>query len=169
MPNARRDGFEEDGAWKLMKNELAAVVKDLGKEAYRVSRKGQQSAEVLNKNLKLARKELNKLRKNKFSDADSVIKLSRKVSTFQSRVAKGALGANMETAAELQAIGSALADIKLEALTQVGGAAAAIDREKVQQEARDDLLREIISLLADALSPGCFADAQEVLIEEFGE
>ena len=169
VPNARRDGFEEDAAWKRIRNEFAVVVRDLGKEAYRVSTKGQHSVKALNKNLQAAKKELNRLRKNKFADADPIIKLSRKVSTLQSKVAKGALGANMETAAELQAIGSALADIKTEALTQVGGAAAEIDREKIQQEARDDLLREIISLLENALSPGCFADAQEVIMEEFGE
>jgi len=75
----------------------------------------------------------------------------------------------METAAELQAIGSAFADIKQEALSHVAGAAAAIDREKVQQEARDDLLQEIVSVLEGALSPGCFADAREALMEEFGE
>ena len=75
----------------------------------------------------------------------------------------------METAAELQAIGSALTDIKLVALTHVGSAVAAIDREKVQRETRDGFLREILSLLEEALSPACFSDAQEALREEFGE
>ena len=75
----------------------------------------------------------------------------------------------METAAELQAIGSALADIKQEALSHIGGAAATLDREKLQLEARDEFLHEILSLLEDALSPGCFAAVQEALTEEYGE
>ena len=169
VPNARRDGFEENAAWKSIRNELAKVVRELGKEAYRVSRKGQQSVEALNKSLQIAKKEMNTLRKGNFSDTDRVIALSMKVSRYQSRVAKGALGASMETATKLQAIGSALADIKLEALKHVGSAVAAIDREKVQRETRDDFLREILSLLEEALSPACFSDAQEALKEEYGE
>ena len=74
----------------------------------------------------------------------------------------------METAAELQAIGSALVDIKQEALLHVGSAATELGREKLQLEARDELLQEILSLLEDALSPVCFADAQEALMEEYG-
>ena len=69
----------------------------------------------------------------------------------------------METAAELQAIGSAFADMKQEALSHVAGAALAVDREKVQQDARDDFLKEILLLLEETLSPGCFDDAQEAL------
>ena len=169
VPNARRDGFEEDAAWKRIRNEIAAVVEGLGKEAYRVSNQGQVSVEALNRKLRTAKRELTKLRKADFADVDRVIKLSRSVSTVQSRIAKAALGAAMETAAELQAIGSALADIKQEALLHIGDAAAAIDREKLQLEARDEFLHEILSLLEDALSPGCFAAAQEALTEEYGE
>ena len=169
VPNARRDGFEEDIAWKRIRNEIAAVVEGLGKEAYRVSRQGQLSAEALNKDLRKAKKELTRLRKTDFADSDRVLTLSRSVSTSQSRIAKAVLGAAMETAAELQAIGSALADIKQEALSHIGGAAAALDREKLQLEARNEFLHDILSLLEDALSPVCFAAAKEALTEEYGE
>ena len=169
VPNARRDGFEEDAAWKRIRNEITMVVADLGREAYRVSKQGQLSVEALKENLRTVKRELATLRRAEFADTDRVINLSRKVATFQSRIAKASLGAAMETAAELQAIGSVLADIKQEALSHVGGAAAALDREKLQLEARDEFLREILLLLEDALSPGCFAAAQEVLAEEYDE
>ena len=168
VPNARRDGFEENAAWKRIRNEIATVVVELGKEAYRVSKQGQLSVEALKKNLRKAKKKLATLRRTEFADTDRVIELSRSVTTLQSRIAKAALGAAMETAAELQTIGSALVDIKQEALSHVGNAAAELDREKLQLEARDELLQEILSLLEDALSPVCFADAQEALMEEYG-
>ena len=168
VPNARRDGFEEDAAWKDVRTEIATVVANLGKEAYRVSTQGQLSVAALKKNLRTAKRELATLRRADFANTDRVIKLSRKVAIFQSRIAKASLGAAMETAAELQAIGSALADIKQEALSHVGDAVAALDREKLQLEARDELLQEILSLLEDALSPVCFADAQEAFMEEYG-
>jgi peptide subunit release factor 1 (eRF1) len=75
----------------------------------------------------------------------------------------------METAAELQAIGSALTDIKQEALSHVAGAAASVDREKVQQETRDTFLQEVLKVLEEALSPSCYASARGALVEEFGE
>jgi Histidine kinase-, DNA gyrase B-, and HSP90-like ATPase len=169
VPNARRDGFEEDAAWKRVRSELATVVKGLGKEAYQVSKQGQLSVDALKGNLQSARKELRTLQRGNFADTDRVIKLSKSVTTYQARVAKGALGADMETAAELQAIGSAFADIKQEALSHVGPGSAGVDREKVQQEARDEFLQEILAFLEEALSPSCFAAAREALLEEYGE
>ena len=168
VPNARRDGFEEDANWKRMRSEFAELVKELGKEAYQVSKQGQLSVDALRENLENAEKDMSALRKAKFSNADRVITLSKKVTTSQARVAKALLGASMETAAELQAIGSQLADIKQEALSHVGSAAAAVDREKIQIEARDELLQEILLLLEDSLSPSCFSDAYETLAQEFG-
>lgn len=169
VPNARRDGFEEDAAWKKVRVELATVVKQLGREAHTVSKKGQLSVDALKGNLLGVKRELKALQRTNFDDADRVIKLSKNVTTYQTRVAKGLLGAPMETAAELQAINSALTDIKQEALSHVGGAAAGVDREKVQQEARDEFLQEILNTLEEALSPGCYASAREALMEEFGE
>jgi hypothetical protein len=69
----------------------------------------------------------------------------------------------------LQAIGSVFSDIKQEALSHLGEAAASNDRERIQQEARDEFLQENLQVLENALSPECFASAREALIEEFGE
>jgi hypothetical protein len=82
---------------------------------------------------------------------------------------KGALGADLETAAELQAIGSELVDIKQQALSHVGTASEQADREQIQQETRDEFLQEILLALEQALSPACYASAREALIEQFGE
>jgi len=169
VPNARRDGFEEDAAWKRVRAELATVAKQLGREAHAVSKQGQLSVDALKGNLSAVKRELKALQRANFADTDRVIKLSKNVTTYQARVAKGLLGAPMETAAELQAISSALTDIKQEALSHVGGAAANADREKIQQEARDEFLQEVLNVLEEALSPGCYASAQEALIERFGE
>ena len=115
VPNARRDGFEEDSTWRRVKSELARVVRDLGREAYRVSTEGQYSVEVIRAKLQSAKKERKTLHKSNFADTDKVIKLSTNVTSHLKKVAKGALGADLETAAELQAIGSELVDIKQQA------------------------------------------------------
>ncbi len=169
VPNARRDGFEEDNAWKKVSVELAeGVVKDLGKEAYRVSTQGQFSVDALAANLKTARRDLKALKRANFGDTDKAVELSKRVTTYQKRVAKGSLGADLETAAQLRAIGSEFSDIKQEALSRVAPGAV-VDREKIKQDERDDFLREILTLLEDALSPSCFAAAREALLDEYGE
>ena len=165
VPNARRDGFEEDTAWRRVRDELAVVVKKLGKEAYDISTQTQLSVGVLNTRLESAEKELGLIRGDKSASTDRIIALSRSVTTIQSRVAKAILGATMETAAELQSISSALTDIKQEALTRIGN----VDREKVQQETRVAFLQEILVTLENALSPGCFIDARAALMKEFGD
>lgn len=169
VPNARRDGFEEDAAWKRVRDELAGVVKELGKEAYGVSTQGQLSVDALKTNLGKIKKEMTAIRRAASPNMDRVIRLSKRVTTLQNRVAKAILGAAMETTAELQSISSALTDIKQDALNRIGKTVLEEDREKIQQEARAALLEEILSALEDTLSPACFAEAQEVLVEEFGD
>jgi hypothetical protein len=39
----------------------------------------------------------------------------------------------------------------------------------VQQEARDDFLKEILAILEAELSTVCFAEVREVLLANFGE
>ena len=167
VPNARRDGFEEDSAWKRLRRELAPIVKELGREAYQVSKKGLVSAPVLKSNLDKAKRDLGKLRRAGFSDTNAVISLSKRVTTYQKRVGQGMLGADMETAAQLQAIGSGFADIRQEALSHVATIAHAADREKIQDEAREEFLDEVLLLLEDVLSPECYAEVQETLLEEY--
>ena len=169
VPNARRDGFEEDASWRRFRGELAKVVHDLGREAYRVSAKGSYSVDALRKAMNKAKRELAVFRDSGFTDTDGIIALSRKVTNALNRVSKSTLGADMETATELQAIGSRLADIKQDALLRIGNTVAEQDRERLQQAARDDFLQEVLTVLEDALSSSCFADAQDVLMIEFGE
>ncbi len=169
VPNARRDGFEEDSMWKRVRKELASVVKSLGKEAYALSAGGQVSIDVQRKNLLSAKKELRQLQRTNFANSDKAVKLSTSITTYQKRIAKGSLGADMPTLAAFQAVGAELTDIKREILSHVGGAAAAIDREKVQQKARDELLREIMAILDQELSPVCLEEVREILRSQFGD
>lgn len=52
-----------------------------------------------------------------------------------------------QTAAALAATGAEHADMKLQALRHVGTAAAEIDRERVEDEAREALLEKIMEIL----------------------
>ena len=68
VPNARRDGFEEDGNWKEMRGELADVVKKLGQRAYNISTEAQKTVATLEGRLEQARKEVAITQKSSFQE-----------------------------------------------------------------------------------------------------
>jgi hypothetical protein len=169
VPNARRDGFEEDSAWKKVRAELGMVAKSLAKGAHSVSTAGLLSVEAQRQNLASARKEIRLLERGEFAEQDRIVKLSDKLTTFQKRIAKAARDADLATGAELQAIGAEFSDIKRVAMSKIGGDAPFVDRERIQQESRDAFGREILRLLEDGLSPPCVAEVRAILEPYLGE
>ena len=168
VPNARRDGFEEDRAWHKFKKELTAVTKSLSAEAYQISKQGALATDALKANVKDAKKKFTALRRSDFSDVDIGIAFSKSITTIQRRVAKALLDSTVEAAGQLNVLSSELADMKRETLSHLGAAALSDDREKLEQEAREEMLNEILVLLEDNLSPTCFTEAREILLEEYG-
>lgn len=169
VPNARRDGFEEDSSWRGVRKELGTVAKALGSEAYAVSTAGQLSLDAQKEGLKKTSADFRKLKKAKFADVDKTVALIRTITTRQKRVAKASEAAEMATVAALTAIGAEYIDMKIEALRHVGDAAATLDREKVEVEAREALMAEIMELLDEQLSPKCLAEVRELLADFLDE
>jgi Histidine kinase-, DNA gyrase B-, and HSP90-like ATPase len=165
VPNARRDGFEEDPAWRSVRKELGAVAKSLGSEAYAVSTAGQLSLGAQREGLKKMREDFRKLKKAKFNNVDRTVALTRAISTKQRKVAKASEAADLATSAALAAIGTEYADMKLEALRHVGEAAAELDREKVETDAREMLMTEVMAILEEQLSPECLAEVRDLLAD----
>ena len=163
VPNARRDGFEEDSNWRSVRKELGVVAKALGKEAYDLSNTGKLSLDAQREALKKSRAEFLKLKRAKFSNVDKTVSLCRSIATNQNRVAKAMEAADMATSAALAAIGSEYADMKFEALKHVGTEVEALDREKVENDARDELIQEIREILEEQLSPKCMAEVRDLL------
>lgn len=163
VPNARRDGFEEDASWRSVRKELGTVATALGREAYALSNAGKLSLDAQREALKKTRSELRKLKKSNFSDIDKTVALSRSIATNQGRIAKAMEAADMTTSAALAAIGSEYADMKIEALRHVGDAAETLDRERLETEARDELIQEIIEILEEQLSPKCMTEVRDLL------
>lgn len=169
VPNARRDGFEEDASWRSVRKELGAVAKTLGSEAYAVSTAGQLSLSAQKDGLKKTGTDFRKLKKAKFADVDKTVALIRTITTRQKRVAKASEAAEMATVASLTAIGAEYTDMKIEALRHVGDAAGTLDREKVETEARESLIAEIMEVLDEQLSPKCLSEVRELLADFLDE
>lgn len=164
VPNARRDGFEEDEDWKRLKRELEKWAKKLGDDAYALSTKGQYSVPAQKRSLEKAKKEYRILQKAQFGDRDRTLTFLSSITKVQRRIAKGSMSADLESLASFQAINAELTDLKTEALSQAGLGKDVVDIEAVQQDSRDALLKEVVVLLEDGLPPNCFSKAKELLV-----
>lgn len=169
VPNARRDGFEEDAAWRSVRAELIPVAKALGTEVYQVSAAGKLAVSSQQGTLAKVKTDFRRLKKAKFGDVDKAVALTKKISVQQRNVAKAMEGATVEAAAKLTAIGSEYADMKLEALRHVGTRAAELDREQVEVETRAAMMAEIMELLDEQLSPDCLEEVREILADFLDE
>lgn len=169
VPNARRDGFEEDRTWRSVRKELGTVAKTLASEAYALSTAGQLSLDAQKEGLKKIRDEFRKVKKANFGNVDRTVALSRSITARQKKIAKASEAADLATSAALVAIGNELSDLKLEALKHVGEAAAELDREKVELEAKEALMTEILAILDDQLSPECIGEVRDLLADYIDE
>ena len=68
----------------------------------------------------------------------------------------------------MNVLGSELIDMKRDTLSRLGSSAFDDDRERLQQETIDEMLKEILALLEDRLSPACFTEARKLLFDEYG-
>ena len=168
IPNARRDGFEEDRAWRKLSREISVVTRNLSTEAYQISRQGKFAVDALKSDVADTKRQFSKHRKSKFADVNRAIVFSKSITTIQGRVAKALLGSTVEAAGQLHVLSSELMDMKRETLSQLGSAALDEDREKLQQETREEMVEEILVLLEDRLSPKCLTEARRILFDEYG-
>lgn len=101
IPNARRDGFEDNEAWRHAQKELALeLCKPLGKRAYDNSKKRQQSLEKAEKDLAKVTAEANKaIRANDVSAKHVVL---TKIANLRSRIADLTADATPETQTKLK-------------------------------------------------------------------
>ena len=168
VPNARRDNFEEDPAWHKFSNELLPIAKTLSAEAYQISKQGQLAVDALAANVADVKKRFTPLRRSKFANVDRAIAFSKSITTVQRRIAKALVDSTVEAAGQLNVLGSELADMKRETLSSLGASVPTVDREKLEQETRDEMLDEVLALLEDNLTPTCFTEAREILLQEYG-
>lgn len=167
VPNARRDGFEETPAWKAMRVDLTKLIEELGADFYGISNAGQLSVPVLVEKVKEKSAELERLRRAGFRSQDKVLELSVAVTKLQKRIASASKNSSLATLAELQALSSELTDIKAEAVGSIADAEP-VDVETVQQEARDELLQQLLLLFEEELQQSCFIAVRNVIQEQFG-
>jgi len=169
VPNARRDTFEEDASWRQVRKQLGVVASELGREAYAISNQGQMTLDKLSDKAEEVEKAFGSARSAGFRSQNRLIEISAEVTKLQKRVATASRDADAATAAALQAVGSQLSDVKVEAIRALGGTEPKVDTEAIELAARQELLREVWGNLERGLAPQCLAQARRILTEEYGD
>ncbi|WP_164892827.1 ATP-binding protein [Mesorhizobium sp. M7A.F.Ca.US.010.02.1.1] len=169
VPNARRDGFEDNKAWRAIRNEIGGTVcKDAGTWAQEVSNQGQLTLEKLTQKTERIADEFETLRRSEFKDGDRTIGVSAAMTKLQTEVGRAARNANAATLSSLQALGSKLLDMKAEAMGKLAPGTPKIDSDRIENEARDVLLGELMAQFEQHLELPCLASVRTVVKREFG-
>lgn len=168
VPNARRDGFEDTKAWKTIRGEIGgSICKDAGTWAQEVSDEGQLTLQKLTDKSDRILADIESLRRNDFKNKDKTITVSAQVTKLQAEVGRAARNADAATLSSLQALGSQLLDLKAEAMAKLATPASEVDTDRIENEARDALLAELMALFEQHLGLPCLTSVRDIIRREY--
>lgn len=169
VPNARRDGFEDTKAWSTIRTEIGlSVCKDAGTWAQDVSNQGQISLEKLTQRTERMVGDFESLRRNDFKNSDRTLKVSADMTKLHSEVSRASRNADAATLSSLQSLGARLLDMKTEAVGRLAPPTSEIDTDKIENEARDALLGELMAVFEQHLELPCLTSVRGIVRREFG-
>ncbi len=165
VPNARRDGFEEDENLKAFRRELKAVAKTLVQEARETSELEKFKLNKLEADVDAKQSELAILRRAKFANTDRTQSFAVAVTEIRDLIAQAVNNADVETRAQLNVLADRCADMKLEVAAHMSppphDCADEIDT------ARSELLTEMLIILEQELTPQVFTAARKALEKHY--
>jgi len=148
IPNARRDGFEEIDEWLKARSELAVVCKQLGKEAYDLSRQNQLSVKNIDKKAEEISSSVISITKKTDVDIFEISGVVTEIDKLQRKVSKAYKDADRETEAELRAVEMKIVQSHKRILAAVKGGAAT-GSPAAMHYAQLDVVRKLMSHFAD--------------------
>lgn len=168
IPNARRDGFEENNSWKIVRREWSLHAKAMVDRAYEISDTSQTTFEKLREETAGAIENIEALRRTSFQNADRTLEFAAKVTKIKKQVAKATKNASPRALPDLQALFSELDDIRNEAVSKLGTAAQPADDEKRRDEIRKEFIEELLGLFESEIEQPCLGRVRSVLRHYYG-
>lgn len=169
VPNARRDGFEDTKAWSTIRTEIGtSVCKDAGTWAQEVSNQGQLSLAKLTQRTERITEDFEALRRTDFRNSDRTLKVSADMTKLHTEVSRASRNADAATLSSLQSLGAQLLDMKTAAISKLAPTPVAVDTDKIENEARDALLGELMAVFEQHLELPCLAAVRGIVRREFG-
>jgi molecular chaperone HtpG len=147
VPNARRDGFEDDDNWLAIRKEIAAICEELTKEAHQVSRKHQLSLDVISRKWgKYQNDQLNIVRADSF-DMPKARKLITDMDQLQKDIEKALAGSEAAVVVRLKSISKELSQAKAALLAKPKTPEYHQFREAIKEE----VLAKVMTVLRSRL------------------
>lgn len=170
VPNARRDGFEEDANWVALRKELA---KDVGSKygslAYKVMAAESTSVSALTTRLSNLEENARRLVADKTTDWDLISPVLNEAKDIQNRVEKGSSLADDSDSEQFYAIAKRIGAVRHEVNRLNVQRARPHDCSAEVGRATSDLTQRIFKALRDGLGPAEWAHARAVVRDETGD
>jgi uncharacterized small protein (DUF1192 family) len=170
VPNARRDGFEEDANWIAIRRELSEVVGEIyGLKAYKTSAADTVSIPKLEVRLAQLEAESKRLLAERITDPDLLMPFTNEAKVLQQRIEKASTFATDEESSQVLELSRRLGAARHELNRLAVKIPRAHDCQDEVAKATSDLSRKIFRALRDGLGPSEWPKVRSLLREVTGE
>lgn len=167
VPNARRDGFEQDQAWKEIKHELFIECKKLAREIRELSSSAQLSLDKLKTDFTKHQNSVESLKDFEGRQkVERAIACAANLEGLQAKIQKSRNAAVPADQGEFQTLFDQTKTLRTRAVAMISGEQA--DIEVRLQEARDELIMELMDEFKNQLGPDCLGAVRQIVAEKFG-
>jgi molecular chaperone HtpG len=171
VPNARRDGFEEDEEWHALRDELDQIIcTPYGILAYRTSKGDQLSLDNLTRRYAALREQTDALITAGTANWDIVSVITAAGNEIQKRILLAVRTAEDHELTELRGLATNMGALKRD-LARLGleSVPISLDCEQESAQARSDLAQSLYKEFRQRLDPAEFAKARAILHDTTGE
>ena len=170
IPNARRDGFEENPGWQTIRDELDEIVAEsYGKLAYKTSTADQLSPESLSKRLANFEKSAKPLIEDRQADWDLVSQAIAEANGLQKKLYSAIKVADDQELRQIKDIAATVSAMKRGLDGLVLDAPMSLDCGQQVDEALSVLVQKLYRAMKQRLSPLEWQRARDVVKEVSGE
>jgi hypothetical protein len=170
VPNARRDGFEEDANWIEIRKELSDVVGAVyGMKAYKISVAEQVSIPKLESRLTTLEASAKRLIEEQVTDPELIAPVTVEARELQKRIEKASTVADENDGPKVFALSTRLGSLRHDVNRIAVKTPRAHDCEAEIEQATTALAKKIFQALREGLSPSDWPAARAILREATGE
>jgi hypothetical protein len=159
VPNARRDGFEDDSAWVELRDEFySTFAKQLSAAAHKLSDDRQKSLETIEKKSEAIQDEFVGLDLQDPAQSEERAHLLSKTLKLRSQVTKAvAKETEADARVQLRSYMQAMDNIKV----KLGGHTGDGDLKRIRAAVKKELIQQILELIKPYLGPQDFAQVKK--------
>ena len=170
VPNARRDGFEEDSHWVALRMELARTVgSKYGSLAYKIMADEQISAATLSTRLSALEESARHLVADKATDWDLISPVVDEAKEIQKRIEKGSAVADDEEGGKFFELATRIGAVRHDVNRLAVQRARSVDCAAEVDRATAELTQRIFRALRNGLGPTEWLQARAIVKAETGD